>query len=107
MDFSLEFTPDLLAVFLTLFVLEVVLGVDNVIFISILAGKLPADQQKKARQVGLSLAMFMRIALLASLAWIARLTKAPGPIACCMTCALARIRRHPRTCDGSSCASEC
>ncbi|MEE3703901.1 TerC family protein, partial [Pasteurella multocida] len=47
MDFSLEFTPDLIAVFLTLFVLEIVLGVDNVIFISILAAKLPPEQQAK------------------------------------------------------------
>jgi predicted tellurium resistance membrane protein TerC len=59
---------------LTLTSLEVVLGIDNVIFISILAGKLPANQQAKARQVGLSLAMFVRIALLFSLAWIIRLT---------------------------------
>jgi predicted tellurium resistance membrane protein TerC len=67
-------TSDNLIVLVTLTALEVVLGVDNVIFISILAGKLPAEQQPKARQVGLGLAMFMRIALLASLAWIARLT---------------------------------
>ena len=67
-------SPEAWIALVTLTFLEIVLGVDNVIFISILAGKLPADQQKKARQVGLSLAMFMRIALLASLAWIARLT---------------------------------
>ena len=54
--------------------LELVLGIDNVIFISILAGKLPADQQKKARTVGLALAMLMRIGLLFSLSWIIRLT---------------------------------
>ncbi len=59
---------------LTLTVLEIVLGIDNVIFISILAGKLPAEQQKKARTIGLALAMIMRVLLLLSLAWIVRLT---------------------------------
>jgi predicted tellurium resistance membrane protein TerC len=58
----------------TLTVLEIVLGIDNIIFISILAGKLPAEQQNRARIVGLSLAMFMRIALLFSLNWIIGLT---------------------------------
>jgi len=60
---------------LTLTVLEIVLGIDNIIFISILAGKLPAAQQKKARQIGLALAMLMRIGLLMSLSWIVGLTK--------------------------------
>jgi predicted tellurium resistance membrane protein TerC len=59
---------------LTLTVLEVVLGIDNIIFISILAGKLPLADRDKARRVGLALAMLMRIALLLSLAWIIRLT---------------------------------
>jgi len=67
-------TADALIALVTLTVLEVVLGVDNVIFISILAGKLPAEQQQQARQVGLLAAMGMRIALLFSLAWIVRLT---------------------------------
>ena len=58
----------------TLTVLEIVLGVDNIIFISILAGKLPANQQAKARRVGLLLAMVTRILLLFSIAWIIRLT---------------------------------
>jgi predicted tellurium resistance membrane protein TerC len=58
----------------TLTSLEIVLGIDNIIFISILAGKLPADQQNKARQTGLALAMFVRIALLFSLSWIIGLT---------------------------------
>jgi predicted tellurium resistance membrane protein TerC len=58
----------------TLTSLEVVLGVDNVIFVSILAGKLPAAQQPRARRTGLFLAMFMRIALLLSLSWLIRLT---------------------------------
>jgi predicted tellurium resistance membrane protein TerC len=59
---------------LTLTVLEIVLGIDNVIFISILAGKLPLSEQKKARLIGIGGAMFMRILLLLSLAWIVRLT---------------------------------
>ena len=60
---------------LTLTVLELVLGIDNIVFISILSGKLPAHQQKKARFVGLSLAMIMRILLLFSITWVARLTQ--------------------------------
>jgi predicted tellurium resistance membrane protein TerC len=59
---------------LTLTLLEIVLGIDNVIFISILSGKLPGPQQKKARNIGLAAAMIMRILLLLSLAWIVKLT---------------------------------
>lgn len=59
---------------LTLTGLEIVLGIDNIIFISILAGKLPADQQARARQTGLALALITRLLLLASIAWMARLT---------------------------------
>lgn len=70
MDFSFAFTPDLIAVFLTLFVLEVVLGVDNVIFISILASKLPKEQQAKARNLGLTLAMVIRVILVLFAGWI-------------------------------------
>ncbi|HEY9422717.1 MAG TPA: TerC family protein [Thermoanaerobaculia bacterium] len=66
--------PESWIALLTLTVLEIVLGIDNIIFISILAGKLPQDQQAKARRVGLGLAMFMRIALLLSIAWLAKLT---------------------------------
>jgi predicted tellurium resistance membrane protein TerC len=66
-------SADLLAL-LTLTLLEIVLGVDNVIFISILAGKLPANQQARARRVGLMAAMVMRILLLLSIAWVVRLT---------------------------------
>jgi predicted tellurium resistance membrane protein TerC len=55
---------------ITLTLLEIVLGIDNIIFISILSGKLPADQQKKGRQIGLALAMITRILLLLSLTWI-------------------------------------
>ncbi len=67
-------TADGLAALVTLTVLEVVLGIDNVIFISILAGKLPAADQERARRVGLMGAMIMRILLLMSIAWIVRLT---------------------------------
>jgi predicted tellurium resistance membrane protein TerC len=66
--------PQVWAAFATLTALELVLGIDNIVFISILSGKLPADQQNKARLVGLGLAMLMRIALLFSLSWIIRLT---------------------------------
>ena len=59
----------------TLTVLEIVLGVDNIIFISILSGKLPQHQQDRARRIGLLLAMLMRVALLFSIAWVARLTQ--------------------------------
>ena len=59
---------------LTLTILEIVLGIDNVIFISILSGKLPAEQQKKARTIGLAMALIMRVLLLLSLVWIIRLT---------------------------------
>ncbi|MGI4804401.1 MAG: TerC family protein [Janthinobacterium lividum] len=60
---------------ITLTVLEIVLGIDNIIFISILSGKLPANQQDKGRKLGIFLAMFTRILLLLSLTWIMRLTK--------------------------------
>lgn len=66
--------PQVWIAFVTLTALELVLGIDNIVFISILAGKLPVEQQKKARLVGLGLAMFMRVALLFSLSWIIRLT---------------------------------
>ena len=59
----------------TLTALEIVLGIDNLIFISILAGKLPENQQRRACQIGLSLAMLTRIALLFSIAWIIGLTE--------------------------------
>ena len=58
----------------TLTALEIVLGVDNVVFISILAGKLPEGQRARARQVGLGLAMFIRILLLLSISWVVGLT---------------------------------
>lgn len=58
----------------TLIVLEVVLGIDNIIFLSLVVAKLPAQQQNKARRLGLMAAMLMRLALLASIAWVVRLT---------------------------------
>lgn len=60
---------------LTLTVLEIVLGVDNIIFISILSGKLPVEQQARARYIGLALAMITRVLLLLSLSWLASLTE--------------------------------
>lgn len=64
------FSVDSLISLLTLSVLEIVLGIDNIVFISILAGKLPAEKQKRARRTGLGLAMFIRILLLLSISWI-------------------------------------
>lgn len=66
--------PEVWIGLITLTALEVVLGIDNVIFISILASKLPGDTQARARQVGLAMAMITRILLLISLAWIVSLT---------------------------------
>ena len=60
--------------FVTLAVLEIVLGIDNVVFISILAGKLPAEQRGRARRLGLGMAMIMRILMLLSISWIVRMT---------------------------------
>jgi predicted tellurium resistance membrane protein TerC len=67
-------TADGLLALVTLTALEIVLGVDNVIFISILSGKLPHEQQHRARRTGLLAAMGMRVLLLLSIAWIIRLT---------------------------------
>jgi predicted tellurium resistance membrane protein TerC len=67
--------PQIWVSLLTLTLLEIVLGIDNIIFISILSGKLPAEQQKKARKLGLGLALFTRILLLCGLAWIVKLDK--------------------------------
>jgi predicted tellurium resistance membrane protein TerC len=66
--------PEIWAAFATLTVLEIVLGIDNIIFLSITTSKLPAEQQPSARLVGLAGAMLMRIGLLFSLTWLARLT---------------------------------
>lgn len=71
--FELLADPDAWVAFLVLTALEIVLGVDNVVFISILADKLPEAQRAKARRLGLFLAMFIRIALVSSVAWIVSL----------------------------------
>lgn len=68
--FAAIFTIDGLISFITLFFLELVLGIDNIIFISILAGKLPSEKQAQARNIGLSLALIIRIALLFCISWI-------------------------------------
>ncbi|MBL8629044.1 MAG: TerC family protein [Rhodospirillaceae bacterium] len=67
--------PALWAAFLTLAALEIVLGIDNIIFLSIVTGKLPAHQQANARRIGLFLALGMRVVLLMSLSWIIGLTE--------------------------------
>ena len=67
--------PQVWLAFLTLTALEIVLGIDNIIFISILADRLPANQRQRARTTGLLLAMLMRIALLFSIGWILGLTQ--------------------------------
>ena len=67
-------TIENLIALLTLTAMEIVLGIDNIVFISILTGKLPEEQQGRARRLGLFLAMFMRIALLLALTWVMRLT---------------------------------
>lgn len=67
-------SPDALAGLLALVVLEIILGIDNIVFISILAGKLPQAQQARARQVGLGLALAMRIVMLLAISWVIRLT---------------------------------
>jgi predicted tellurium resistance membrane protein TerC len=66
--------PEIWVAFATLTILEIVLGIDNIIFISILTGRLPEEQQARGRFIGLSLAMVMRILLLLSLTWIMQLT---------------------------------
>jgi predicted tellurium resistance membrane protein TerC len=68
------FSPESWIALITLTVLEIVLGIDNIVFISILASKLPVTKQARARNVGLTLAMITRILLLLSLTWIMRLT---------------------------------
>ncbi len=68
------FSPEAWIALVTLTVLEIVLGIDNIIFISILSGKLPKEQQQKARTTGLALATITRVLLLLSLSWVMRLT---------------------------------
>jgi predicted tellurium resistance membrane protein TerC len=75
-DFSWISQPESWIALLTLIVLELVLGVDNVIFISILAGKLPQNEQQRARRTGIMLAVVTRILLLVSLSWVISLEEA-------------------------------
>ena len=73
--------PSTLISLVTLTVLEIVLGIDNMVFISILTARLPPDQRRKARTLGLALALFSRLALLFSISWLSTLTEpfwAPG-----------------------------
>ena len=67
-------SPEAWVAFATLVVLEVVLGVDNIVFISILAGRLPPEKRQRARLLGLALGVVARIALLLSISWVMRLT---------------------------------
>ena len=72
---ALAVDPAAWAALVTLIVMEVVLGIDNLIFISILTNKLPADQQAKARRIGIALALILRLALLGTIAFIVQLTQ--------------------------------
>ena len=69
-DFETLFTMASLVSLLTLAVLEIVLGIDNIVFISIIAGKLPVEQQRKARNIGLAVALVLRVILLFSITWV-------------------------------------
>ncbi|AXA66399.1 MULTISPECIES: TerC family protein [Pseudomonas] len=77
MDYLLQLAadPTVWAALATLIVMEVVLGIDNLIFISILTNKLPAHQQQKGRRIGISLALVLRLGLLGTVAWIVQLTE--------------------------------
>jgi predicted tellurium resistance membrane protein TerC len=76
MDFLTSISePDAWVALLTLTVLEIVLGIDNIVFISVLTGKLPRSQQARARTFGLGAAMATRIALLLTISWIIGLTQ--------------------------------
>ena len=75
MDFQAIFTPEALISLVTLTFMEIVLGIDNIIFISIVAGKLPAEKQARTRTIGLALALIFRILLLLGITWIIGLTK--------------------------------
>jgi predicted tellurium resistance membrane protein TerC len=74
LDFAILAQPEAWAALATLVVMEVVLGIDNLIFISILSNKLPEEQRRRARRVGIGLALIMRLALLFSIAWLVGLT---------------------------------
>ena len=72
---SLAADPAVWAALVTLIVMEVVLGIDNLVFISILSNKLPVEQRARTQRIGIMLALVMRLALLGTVAWIARLTE--------------------------------
>jgi len=74
-DFSVFSTAEGWVSLLSLAAMEIVLGIDNIVFISILTSKLPASQQPKARTIGLSLALVMRLGLLFAISWMMRLTE--------------------------------
>jgi predicted tellurium resistance membrane protein TerC len=73
-DFAILAQPEAWAALATLIVMEVVLGIDNLIFISILSNKLPENERQRARKIGIGLALIMRLALLFSIAWLVGLT---------------------------------
>src|ERR1043165_7510642 len=75
MSFEWISSPEIWISLLTLTFLEIILGIDNIVFISILAGKLPQEQQAKARKLGLTAALLTRVLLLCSLAWMIKATK--------------------------------
>jgi predicted tellurium resistance membrane protein TerC len=75
MDLALFADPETYVSLLTLSLMEIVLGIDNIVFIAILTGKLPKDQQEKARRLGLVLALFLRLGLLSAISWIMDLTE--------------------------------
>ena len=72
---ALSQSPEAWAALVTLLVMEVVLGIDNLLFISILTNKLPAGQRDRARKIGIGLALILRLGLLATIAWIVQLTQ--------------------------------
>jgi predicted tellurium resistance membrane protein TerC len=74
MDLSIFSDPAVWAALVTLVVMEVVLGIDNLVFVSILSNKLPEAQRQKARRIGIGLALIMRLVLLSMIAWIVGLT---------------------------------
>jgi len=75
MDLAALFTPENIAALLTLSLMEIVLGIDNLVFVAILTERLPKEKQKLARQVGLAGALVMRIILLLSVSWLVTLTQ--------------------------------
>src|SRR5258708_34445798 len=76
---GLLMSPEAWAALLTLTALEIVLGIDNVIFLSVIVSRIPAQQAKRARQIGLALALLFRILLLSLLVWLIGLTQAVLP----------------------------